>query len=96
MHKKEDYLDQEITNFQDYVDSHVQDWWTLRGEVGLSKWIHIPVFGNATKNVDNSHSSDIFSQQGWYNLNSILKSFFFRRTNHGGTKNWTKLKVIGR
>jgi hypothetical protein len=36
------------------------------------------------------------SQQGWEAFNALVKSFFFRRTNHGGGKNKTRLKAIAR
>ena len=37
-----------------------------------------------------------FSQQGWENLNHILKSFFFKRINYGRIKYRSNLNAIGR
>jgi hypothetical protein len=35
-----------------------------------------------------------YSQQGWESLNALIKSFFFRRTNRGGSNRGDRSKLV--
>ena len=74
----------------------MQDWLSLWGKAGVTNYIHMLISGHITEYMIKFRSLYRFSQQGWENLNHILKSFFFKRTNHGGTKYRSKLNAIGR
>ena len=54
------------------------------------------ISGHMVENMKYFKQMHRFSQKGWKNINSSLKSFFFKRTNDRGSKNKTKLQSIAR
>ena len=94
LQKRTNYKEQEILDFQEYYDLFAQDWLELWGEAGVTNYIHMGISSHIADNMTHFKYMYRFSQQGWENINALLKTFFFRRTNHGSkTKN--KSKLIG-
>ena len=76
MREKEDYLDQEKTDFQHCIDSCAQDWLALWGEAGVTNYAHVLASGYNTDHVINFCCLRRLTPQGWEDFNSALKSFF--------------------
>ena len=96
LRKRTNYTETEILQFQEYYDLFAQDWIVLWGQAGMTNYIHMAISGHISDNMTHFKCMYRFSQQGWENINSLLKTFFFKRTNHGGSKNKNKLESIAR
>ena len=65
-----------------------QDWIVLNdGLAGVTNYIHLLGSGHMSDYMFYWRNLYIHSQQGWEAFNSLLKTFFFRRTAHGGAGN---------
>lgn len=103
LRKRSNYTHDEMNNFQRHVDLFAQDWVTLWGESGITNYIHMLISGHLIDYMIRYKCLYRFSQQGWENINSLIKTFFFKRTNHGGNAGRSKtavpkskLKAIGK
>ena len=85
-----------IAQFQLLVDEWFQDWIWLHGQGGITNYIHMLSAGHIADYVFRWGNLYEHSQQGWESFNSLVKSFFFRRTGHGGGINRSRLRSIGR
>jgi len=95
--KKEDLSDLDISNFQEHIDLWIQDWITLHSLDGMTNYIHMLAAGHISEYMFKWRNLYRHSQQGWEAFNSLLKTFFFRRTGRGGGRGVrTKLKPIAR
>ena len=87
MRRHEDFEPEEVLPVQKNLDLFYSSWVDLWGREGITNYIHMLGTGHmadyllATKNLYRH------SQQGWENLNHLLKTFFFRRTARGGAGN---------
>ena len=86
----------ELAAFQNDVDLWFQDWVSLHGKAAITNYIHMLASGHVAEYVFHWGNLYEHSQQGWEAFNALVKSFFFRRSNHGGGKNKTRLKAIAR
>jgi hypothetical protein len=84
LRQKDSFTDENIASFQKFIDLFYQEWVSLHGKAGVTNYIHM---------LSSSHISDYLkhwrnlyqhSQQGWESLNSMVKVYFFRRTQRGG------------
>ena len=61
-----------------------QAWVLLWQKEGITNYIHMIGSGHIAEYLFKWRNLYRFSQQGWEAMNSLIKIFFFRRTNHGG------------
>jgi len=87
---------EELAAFQHDVDLWFQNWVKLHGKAAITNYVHMLASGHVAEYVFHWGNLYEHSQQGWEAFNALVKSFFFRRTNHGGGKNKTRLKAIAR
>lgn len=72
-------------------------WVTLFSSAGCTNYIHFLASGHTAEYLFRWRNLHRSSQQGWENFNSLLKSFFFRRTAHdspSGGRNGYKSKLL--
>ena len=84
MRQKRDFIDSEIQEFQYQVDKWSQDWVGLHGIAGITNYIHLLSSGHVSSYLFYWRNLYAHSQQGWEAFNSLLKTFYFRRTSRGG------------
>lgn len=56
----------------------------LHGKAGVTNYIHMLSSGHISDYLRHWRNLYRHSQQGWESLNSMVKVFFFRRTQRGG------------
>jgi hypothetical protein len=81
---RREYTPREIEEFQELIDEWFLIFLDLWGDSGLTNYIHILSSGHCAEFMTRYGCLYRYSQQGWENMNSVIKSFFFKRTNHGG------------
>ena len=91
--QKEDFQDEDIIQFQKSVDEWFSDYVFLTGKNGMTNYIHLLCTGHLAEYMYKWRNLYEHSQQGWEAFNSLLKSFFFRRTQRGGGRGVTKTKL---
>ena len=84
----------ELDLYEMHADSFFQLWVDLHGRSGVTKYIHMIVSGHMLEYMLCWGNLTKYSQQGWESLNALIKLFFFRRTNKGGSKANVKSKLI--
>jgi PII-like signaling protein len=100
--KHEDYTDSDITTFQHHCDKFFGAWVYLHGENASTNYIHYLSSGHLAEYMKLYRSLFKYSQESWEALNNLIKCFYFRRTQRGGScgRNGkgkkSKLKSIGR
>jgi len=97
LRKKSDFTNEQIDDFQLHVDSFFRLWVELCGQEGVTNYIHMLAAGHISEYLAHWRNLYAHSQQGWEAFNSLLKTFFFRRTGRGGAGNrgkGQKSKVI--
>ena len=82
--QREDFTDEEIELFQDKADDFFMYWKDLHNEDGITNYIHMLGSGHFKHFLTQHRNLYAFSQQGWESLNSLIKQFYFRRTQQGG------------
>jgi hypothetical protein len=87
LRSKEDFGAQEISAFQKDIDEFFQLWVELWGLEGCTNYIHMMSSGHLSTYLFKWKNLYRHSQQGWEAFNSLLKTFYFRRTGHGGGTN---------
>jgi hypothetical protein len=90
----EDYTKEEIETFQDKIDIFFQLWVELHQHEGLTNYIHMLGSGHVKRYMQEWGNLNKYSQQGWESLNALIKSFFFRRTNRGGSNRGDRSKLV--
>lgn len=101
LRNKRDFSDEMIVSFQKDMDAFFQIWVVLFTFKGISNYIHMLASGHIAACLFHWRNLYRYSQQGWEAFNALLKTFFFRRTQRGGTYNKgrgkkTRLVPIGR
>lgn len=97
LRQKEDFTDDDIEAFQKAIDEWFQDYVAVHGLDGLTNYIHMLVTGHVAEYMIKWRNLYRHSQQGWEAFNSLLKTFFFRRTGRGGGRHIrSKLLPIAR
>ena len=86
----------EIAAFQLLVDGRFQDWVKLHGKAAITNYVHMLASGHVGEYVFHWGNLYEHSQQGWEAFNALVKSFFFRRTAHGGGRTKSRLRGIAR
>ena len=84
LRKKDDFTNEEIASFQGHADKFFQVWLQLFQKEGITNYIHMIGSGHIADYLYKWKNLYRFSQQGWEAMNSLIKTFFFRRTSHGG------------
>ena len=87
MRKKGDnYTRNELKDYEVHTDKFYQLWIDLHGRHGMTNYIHMLGSGHMYEYMVRWGNLTKYSQQGWEALNSLIKVFFFKRTNKGGHK----------
>jgi hypothetical protein len=73
-----------LTSYQRHADLFFQAWVLLWQKEGVTNYIHMIASGHIADYLYKWKNLYRFSQQGWEAMNSLIKTFFFRRTSHGG------------
>ena len=81
---KDDFTNIMIASYQCHSDRFFQAWIYLWQKEGLTNYIHMIGAGHVADYLFKWNNLHRFSQQGWEAMNSLIKTFFFRRTSHGG------------
>ena len=103
LRKKEDLTDDDIEQMQRHFDEFYQIWVRdLHSRAGVTNYIHMIGAGHVAEYAYHWRNLYRHSQQGWEAFNSMLKTFFHRRTNRGGRSGHnneyarSRLRDIGR
>jgi len=95
--RKESFSPDDIGAFQGIIDDWFRDWVGLHGSAGMTNYVHMLCTGHIAEYLVEWGNLYEHSQQGWEAFNSLLKTFFFRRTGRGGGRGIkSKLKPIAR
>ena len=94
-----DLSTEELSDFQLNCDLFFVKWVELHGVEGITNYIHMLGSGHVSEYMQ--HWGNLFqhSQQGWEAFNSLLKTFYFWRTQRGGYSRSTtksRLKPLAR
>lgn len=84
LRKKDDFSNDQVATYQCHADKFFQAWLRLWQKEGITNYIHMIGAGHVSDYLFRWKNLYRFSQQGWEAMNSLIKTFFFRRTNHGG------------
>ena len=100
MRQKEDFTDADIADFATLCQQMGENWISLAGSKGMTNYFHLIISGHVTYFLKMWKNLYRYSQQGWEAVNSLIQSYFFRRTQMGGyngskTKAQSKLESIG-
>jgi len=87
LRKKTNLTVDELESFQSHVDAFFVLWVNLTGHKGVTNYIHMLASGHISKYLIYWGNLYDHSQQGWEAFNSLIKTFFFRRTGRGGAGN---------
>jgi hypothetical protein len=82
--KRSDFTEEEIVDFQDLADEFFELWIDLKHRDGLGNYFHMIGAGHLSFYLREWGNLFRYSQQGWESMNSLIKSFFYRRTQRGG------------
>ena len=82
--KGENYTNEELEAYLFHADDFFQVWIKLHGQAGVGNYLHMIGSGHMLQYMIRWGNLTKYSQQGWEALNSLIKLFFFRRTNKGG------------
>jgi hypothetical protein len=95
LRRKQDLSDKEISQLQLHMDKFFSDWIKVnKGDAGVTNYIHLLGAGHVSDYLFFHRNLYIHSQQGWESFNSMLKTFYFRRTARGGTRWGKKSRLI--
>jgi hypothetical protein len=84
LRRKDDFTNEDIASYQHHADLFFQAWVMLWQKEGITNYIHMIGAGHISEYLYKWKNLYRFSQQGWESMNSLIKTFFFRRTSHGG------------
>ena len=84
LRKKDNFTNDQVATFQCHADKFFQAWLRLWQKERITNNIHVKGAGHVSDYPFRWKNLYRFSQQGWEAMNSLIKTFFFRRTNHGG------------
>jgi hypothetical protein len=84
LRKREDFTNAMIATYQQHADKFYQAWVMLWQKEGITNYLHMIGSGHIADYLYKWKNLYRFSQQGWEAMNSLIKTFFFRRTSHGG------------
>jgi hypothetical protein len=82
---KEDFTVDMVIDFQKDIYAFSQIWVTMHGDDGVTNYICMLALGHISAYLFHWGNLYRHSQQGWEAFNSLLKVFFFRRTQWGGS-----------
>jgi hypothetical protein len=85
LHKKEDFTNEQVASFQKQANIFFQSWVKLHGIEGVTNYIHMMGSGHFTEYLYKWKNLYRYSQQGWEAMNALIKTFYYHRTNHGGS-----------
>jgi hypothetical protein len=84
LRRQDDFTNPLIASYQHHADKFFQSWIHLWQKEGITNYIHMIGSGHISDYLYRWKNLYRFSQQGWEAMNSLIKTFFFRRTSHGG------------
>jgi hypothetical protein len=82
--RHEDFLEEEVEEFQDLVDDWFYHYVKLVGLPGITNYMHLLGAGHLYFYLKKWGNLYRYQQQGWEMKNSVIASFIFRRTRRGG------------
>ena len=77
----------EMWDFQRKSDFFFRDWLQLHGAEGMTNYVHMMGSGHVLEYLQHWGNLANHSQQGWEAFNSQFKTYFFNRTQRGGSVN---------
>ena len=84
LHQKEDFTDEEIDQYQLLADEFYKLWIDLHGDSGITNYFYMIGSGHLKYYLMKWRNLYRYSQQGWESMNSLIKTYYFRRTQRGG------------
>lgn len=84
LRKKDDFTNVMVATYQCHADKFYQAWIHLWQKEGITNYLHMIGSGHVAEYLFKWKNLYRFSQQGWEAMNSLIKTYFFRRTSHGG------------
>ena len=82
-----------VATYQCHADKFFQQAWIhLWQKEGIMNYLHMIGSCHVTEYLFKWKNLYRFSQQGWEAMNSLIKTYFFRRTSHGGGVRGTSKK----
>ena len=78
-------MNEQVVSFQKHADFFFQNWVKLHRKAGITNYIHMMGSGHFADYLYKWKNLYQYSQQGWEALNALIKTFYFRHTNHGGS-----------
>ena len=84
LRKRDDFTNTEIASYQNHANKFFQAWVRLWQIEGITNYIHMIGSGHIANYLYKWKNLYRYSQQGWEAMNLLIKTFFFRRTSHGG------------
>lgn len=84
LRKKDDFTNVMVATYQCHADKFFQAWIHLWQKEGVTNYLHMIGSGHVAEYLFKWKNLYRFSQQGWEAMNSLIKTYFFRRTSHGG------------
>jgi hypothetical protein len=82
--RKDDTPNVDVYAVQKNCDIFYSLWVDLWGREGITNYIHMIGVGHMSDYLLSTGNLYKHSQQGWENLNHLMKTFLFRRTQRGG------------
>jgi len=76
--------EEEIEQFQDYVDDFYEIWIEVFGDEGITNYIHMLGSGHILYFMKKYGCLYLYSQQGWESLNNTIQAFIHQNAQRGG------------
>lgn len=80
----EDFTDEEVEVFQDYIDEWYYEYIELVGLPGITNYMHLLGAGHLYHYIKRWGNLYRYQQQGWEMKNGMISAFVHRRTRRGG------------
>ena len=95
LRKKEGtYTAEELKQYKINVPIWGNLWIELHGDKGMTNYTHMKITFHVHEFMEEWGNLYKYSQQGWESLNSLIKCFFFLRTNKGGGKHDERSRLV--
>ena len=92
--KEGTYTSEELKSYQRHMSIFGNIWIELHSKRGMTNYIHMGISGHILEYMVEWGNLYKYSQQGWESLNSLIKKFFFLRTNKGGGKSDNRSRLL--
>ena len=76
--------EEEMEQFQDYIDDFFEVWLEIFGIDGMSNYIHLLGSGHVLHFLKKYNCLYLYSQQGWEALNNTIQAYIHQNSQRGG------------